>query len=166
MTSDDEDDVPDFVDLHYTRIVEWLQKNGFARIQTTDDHLKLKCKYIQQKLNASADAVQSHFKERALDIPSSIRELLELKLELTYFDALLLLHELEKQQGRSARNIFGFFNSVPLKAVWQLLRSWEVDNIHIYMGTEILCRKLGYKDARLEVDLHNIEKQLKAVECR
>ena len=166
MTADDEDCVPDFIDLHCTRIVEWLQKNGFMLFQPTDDRLKLKCKFIQQQVDASAGAVEGYFKERTVDIPSSIRALLELKLELTYFDAILLLHELERQEGRSARNVFGFFNSAPLKAVWQLLRSWEVDNIHIYMGTEALCRKLGYKDARLEADLQSIERQLKAVECR
>ena len=145
------------VDLHYTKLKEWLELYGIiTEIHEGDSNL----------ISTEIQLAKSYFDENRVGLlPPNIAQ--ELQSDISYLNAKNIFDYLEQFDGNgTARNVFGFFKSDALKSWWNLLRLWEKDNIHIAHSVHKLETYVGEIESAAERKLKAAEQSVRTIDNR
>lgn len=152
---------PQLVNLHYSNVMDWLVLNGFIPSGTNSTGTTPQC-----VIDIDIQFAKLHFTEnKVASVPPEIVCLI--KGDINYMDATAVYAFLEKTEGKGcARNMFGLFKSEALKSWWNLLRSWEVGNLHLSHAINMLVKLLAHDVPYLQRKFQAAEKTVRTIDNR
>eukprot|EP01041_Mallomonas_annulata_P008878 gene8878-18380_t len=140
------------IDIQFTKLLEWLIDRKKVPLKWQDPIRKVHDRLAVAKATTSSTNV---------DVVAALK-----KDVLTYFECKQLFQILETDEGTSAKNIFGQYNSPSLKNWHAVIKAWEKDNVYLGESSRLLIQWASHECPAMKKILTSSEKQVADINRR